>query len=70
MNVEQYERLRSQALSADPLAECIKDSPTQTKVPGRKSECRQKRPGKQDRERLTIVLADLVVSEKEEQADG
>jgi hypothetical protein len=66
MDVEQYECLRSQALSADPLAECIKDSPTQKKDPGGKSECRQKRPGKQEGERLAMVLADLVVSEEEE----
>ena len=66
MNVEQYESLRRQALSADSLAECSKDSSTKTKNPDGKSECRQKRPGKQDRERLAMVLADLVVSEVEE----
>lgn len=78
MNVEQYESLRSQALSADPLAECVKDSPTQTKVAGGELECRQIGPGKQAEqpggretdERLTMVLADLVVSAEKEEADG
>jgi len=78
MNVEQYERMRSQALTADPLAEYIEESPARTKIQAGESECRASRPSEQpepcefkgDRERVTVVLADLVLSTEEEQGDG
>jgi len=77
--VEQYESLRSQALAAEPLVERIDNLPVRTKCPARGSESRVERPSRQpepcevkgDGVRLVVVVvADLVVGEEEEQADG